>query len=136
MTFAELRDFLEAVGEVCELTAPPQPLDGAELIVRGSAGSYEIGVVGVCEPVRAGPGRGDHGPFLEEEHGLVRAGECQHVRDRLHSLRVGDCVTVAVEDAEVRALFLGDAGQERGAVRACTPDLEVRGARSAERTAS
>ena len=136
MTFAKLRDLLEALGQLCELAAPPQPLDGAELIMRSPAGAHEIGVVGVCESVRTGPGCGDHGTFLEEEHGLVRPGECQHVRDRLHPLRIRDGMTAAVENTEVRALFVGDAGKERGAVRACAPDLEVRRARPAEGSAA
>jgi hypothetical protein len=136
MPFAKLRDFLEAVWQLRKLAAPPQTLDRAELIVRGPAGADEVGVVGVGQPVRAGSGCGHHRPLFEEKYRLARTGECEHVRNRLHSLRVSDGVTATVEDAETRTLLVGDPREECRAVRARAPDLEVRRAWAAERPAS
>lgn len=132
MTFAQLGDFLQAFGQFRELAALPEPLDSPELIVCRPTGPYEVGMVGVRKPVRAGTGCGDHGSFLEQEHRLVRTGEGQQVCDRLHSLRIGDDVPAAVEDAEMRALFCCDAREKRGAVRARASDLEVWRARPAQ----
>src|SRR6266508_3923310 len=100
--------------------------------MRSSTRANEIGMVGVGETICARASRGHDGALLEDEHCPACAGERQKVGDRLHSLRVGDGMPPAIEDAESRAFLAGDPGEKAGALRPGAPDLEVRRAWTAE----
>jgi hypothetical protein len=136
VTLSQLGDFLKPRRQLSELSRAAQCLHGLELLVRGSARADEIGVVGVGEAVCARARSGHYRSLLEDEHGLTGAGECQDIRDRLHSFGIRNRVPLAVEDAEPPTFLRGDARDERRAFRARTPNLEVRRTRSAQRSAA
>jgi hypothetical protein len=136
MSLPELGDLLKPRGQLRQLAAPTKSLYRSELVVRCTARSDQVRMVGVCQAVRPrARGRHDRALF-EEQDGTARAGKCECVGDRFDSLRVGDGVPSAVENAEAHTFFAGNAREELGTVDPCAADLEMRRAGPAERTAA
>jgi hypothetical protein len=115
VSLAELGDFLESSGELCQLAGPPQSLYGPQLVVRCSARPDQVCMVGIRQAI--GPrARGRHdGALLEEQDGSACARECECVRDRFDALRVRDGVPVAIEHTEAYSFLVREACDELGA---------------------
>jgi len=136
VSLSELRDLLKAYRELRQLAAPAQSFHGFELVVRGSARSDEVCVVGVRQAISPrARGRHDRALF-EEQDSPARARKCECVRDRFESLRVRDCVPSPVEDSEAHSFLASDAREKVGSLGSRGADLEVRGPRAAERAAT
>jgi hypothetical protein len=136
MACAQLGDLLQARRQPVELTAATQVFHRAELFVRGTAGPDQVGVVGVGKTIGTRASCREHGTFLEEAHGLRSAGEGEDIGDRFESLRICDRVTPAIEYGELDSLLTHKARQELGPFGTRAPNLEMRGARPAQRAAS
>ena len=123
---AELSDLPQLRGQLPELAGAPEPLDRAQLLVRGATGADEVGVVGVREPIGTGASRGQHGAFLEGQYRAPGSGEREHSFDRVGALRVRDRVAAPIGDAEVDSLLGCEARHELGAFRLGATKLEMR----------
>ena len=104
-----------------------------ELRAGRTALPYEIGMVGVRQPVRIGSETGDERALLERQHRLRRPGDGEIGLDRVPALRIGGRMRIAVDDPHPHAGRRANAPHERGAGVERRPDLEVRRARPAER---
>jgi hypothetical protein len=136
VSLSELGDLLKSRWELGQLAASAKSLDCSELVVRGAARPDQVRVVGVRQAICPWA-RGRHdGALFEEQDGAAGAGKRECVGDRLDSLRVGDGVASAVEDAKAHSFLIGDAREEFGAVDLGAADLEMRRAGPAERTAA
>jgi hypothetical protein len=82
-------------------------------------------MVGVGDPVRSGPRLCDDRVLVEREGAVARPGERQHVRDRIGSPRVRNCMAAAVVDAKRYIFLLTDRGEQLGAGARRTSNLEV-----------
>jgi hypothetical protein len=120
---SQLGYFLQSRRQPLELSASPQALDCAELLVRGPACAHEVRMVCVGQTVRAGAGCRHHRTFLEEEHCLTCTGQCEEVGNRLQPLCVGNRVAPAVQHAELDTLLKCDSREELRAFKACTSNL-------------
>jgi len=132
----QLRDFLKARRQLREFTTPAQTVHRTELLVRRSACPDEIGVVGVRKAIGAGASTSHDSAFLEDKYGPARARQREDVRDRLHPLGVCNRVPFAVEDAEASTVLRCDPSDERCALSAGAPDLEVRRPWTAKRSSA
>jgi hypothetical protein len=101
-----------------------------------TASSDQVRVVGVRQAVRPRARGGHDRALFEEQDGAARTGKCECVGNRFDSLRVGDGMPSAVENAEAHTFFAGNAREEVGTVDPCAADLEMRGAGPTERTAA
>ena len=100
MAKSQARDLVQALGQPRQRAGALQGAHGLELAPGGAARADEVCVVGVRQPVRVGPRRGDHGALLEREHRVGGAGGSEQRLDRLHPLRVRDRMPRAVEHAD------------------------------------
>jgi hypothetical protein len=135
VSFPELGDLLKSRREARQLAASTKPFHGLQLFVRGTARPDQVRVVRIRQAI--GPGaRGRHdGALFEEQHGPVRPGEGECVRDRLDPFRVRDSVPASVENSEAHSFVTCDAREEVGAFGPRAADLEMRRTGTAERTA-
>ena len=83
MLHAQRRDLLELVGQGRERSALLERADGTQLLLRGAARADEVRVVGVGEPVRRCAGGSDHRVLVDDEGGVARSCQGEHVGDRL-----------------------------------------------------
>ena len=91
MLQAQLRDFAELWRELSEAARPLQPPHCLELGVRRPAGSDQIGVIRIGEPVGAGFRRSHHCLLLQSENGVVRARGGEHSGNSVDAFGVGEC---------------------------------------------
>jgi hypothetical protein len=98
----------------------------------GAAGTDEIRVVSVREPVGPASRRGHDGVLLEAKDGTARARGDEDVRDGVGALGVRDRVPAPVEDPELGAFPSGERGDERCSVGFRAADLQMERARAAE----
>lgn len=99
MAQAEERDLAQVIRQRVDV----ETAERLELGVRRAAGAYEVRVVCVREPVGVGPGRREHGLFLEREDEVDGAGRDEDVRDRLAALGVGGRMRAPLLDVELAA---------------------------------
>jgi hypothetical protein len=134
MPFAQLGNLLQSRRQFRQVTGTTEALDRTELFVRGATRTHEICVIGIGKPVRARP-RGRHdGAFLEQQDRSSGAGEREHARDRVDAFRVRDSVTTPLHDTELHSFLGGKPRQELGPLGLGTSELQMRRARTAERT--
>lgn len=132
VSLPELGDLLQSRRQPRQFSTPTQTLDGLQLIVCSSASPDEVRVIRVREAIGPRPRGRDDRALLEEQHGPARTGEGKCIRDRLHSLRVGNGVSPAVEDSQAYSFLVCDTSEEIGALDSRAADLEVRGSRTTQ----
>ena len=134
MLQAQLRDFAQLRRELSEAARSLQPPHCLELGVRRPAGSNQIGVIRIGEPVGAGFGRSHHCLFLQSEGGVVRARGSEHSGDSVDAFGVGERVVTSLGDAQLGAFGGRGGGNRFGSGTALAANLEVRRGRRADRT--
>lgn len=134
MSFPQFRDLLQSRRQLLQIPGAAEALDRTELFVRGAARAHEVCVIGIGEPVRTRARRRHHGTLLEEQDCSPSAGEREHACDRLDAFRIRESVTTALGDAELHAFLGGNPCKELGALWLGAPKLQMRRARTAERT--
>ena len=126
MLQAQLRDFAKLWRELSEAARSLQPPHCLELGVRRPAGSNQIGVIRIGEPIGAGFRRSHHCLLLQIEGGVVRARSGKHPGNSVDAFGVGECVVTSLGDAQLGA-FGGRGGGDRfGSGTALAANLEVR----------
>jgi hypothetical protein len=136
VTLTKLGDFLQSRRKLFQLAGATEGCDSSQLFVRGLACAHEIGMVRVGQSIGARASSGHHRALFEHEHGLTGTCKGEHVRDRFHSLRVSDGVSLAVEHPELPSFLRGNASQERRPVARGGANLEVRRTWPAQRSAT
>jgi hypothetical protein len=134
MPFAQLRNLLQSRRQFRQVTGSTEALDRTELFVRGTTRAHEICVIGVGQPVRARSSRRHDGALLEEQDRSSRAGKREHACDRVDALRVCERVTTSLHDKELHSFLGSEPREELGALGLGTSKLQMRRARTAERT--
>jgi hypothetical protein len=131
MIESERGDLLELRPQPIETPCGDERTHRDDLLVRRPARADEVGVVGVRLSVGARSGCGNDRVLVERQHDVARSSLGKHVGDRLAALRVRDRMSAAVEHGERRERSEELRAFERGGA-----NLEVRRARTAERTAA
>ncbi len=134
MPFAQFRNLLQSRRQFRQVTGATEAFDRTELFVRGTTRAHEICVIGIGEPVRARSRRRHHGALLEEQDCSSGAGEREHACDRVDAFRVCDSVTTSLHDMELYSFLGREPREELGTLGLGTPKLQMRRARTAERT--
>jgi hypothetical protein len=133
MAQAEIGDLAQRRGQGVETPVGAEPPDSPELLVSGTAGTDEVGLVGVRQPVGVCPGGAEDSVLVDEEGRVARPGERQRLGDRVCAFREGEGVPPPVAGAEDDVVERGQADEQFGSFDRGAADLEVGRAGTADR---